>query len=1135
MYTTDGFSSDAKLLRGDTAGCYWAKSTELFTTGDADLDANRILCVTRGKYSTWTEDYRLLISDTYFTAKGDSDAEFEPDLEPGRSIKGVANMAVVKKFLVAAASSKNTDEMALYVTDDTLKWHRAVFPHDHKLTENAYTVLESTNYSIQLDVMSNSRSSNPMGVLFSSNSNGTYFTRNIEHTNRIPEGYVDFEKMSGVQGIVLVNVVDNWEEVQKSVSAHKKVVSSISFDDGRTWQNLKVGKDDLHLHSVTEMTNIGRVLSSPAPGLVMGVGNTGKYLKNYADGDTYVSDDAGVTWIKALDGPHKYEFGDQGSIIVAIAEGPTDTITYSLDHGKTWTAVDLPDKQFTAGILTTTQDSTSLKFLLIGYHFVDKETKEHIAMSIDFDDMHERTCGEDDLEKWYARVDDDEEPTCLMGHKQYYMRRKKDAECFLKQEFRDPEVMTEQCDCTIADFECDFNFVRSEDRKECEQKGNLIVPEGQCKAFDADTTFQGSSGWRLIPGNDCKRGSGAQKDEPVERKCSEAVGAPATGQPDSKQHPFAGNAFLERYYLERTAAGSGDDETIVARTSKDKIYLSKDHGKTWNEILKDVHVKFIIPHPYFNDVIYFLTANKEVYYSTDRGNNIREFGTKAPTYPDERHWPIMNFHPSHKDWIIWVGVKDKKCVGSKDKSRDCGAIASISEDRGDHWETLQRYVRKCEFVPAVQGQRREDKLIYCDVKTNESPDDENNPWQLVSSSNFFEDKTKHFDDIVDFATMSEFIVVATKDADTNMKAEASVDGSTFAEALFPSNFKVPHQSGYTVLDSSTHSVFLLVTVEVDPDYKYGTIIKSNSNGTSYVMSLSAVNQDHMGYVDFEKVLSIEGAALANVVANAKTAKEDKVKKLKTMITHNDGADWSLLTPPTADVVGNAFECSSASDKCALHIHGYTERDYKSHTYSSPTAVGVMLGIGNVGEFLGARKDADTFISTDAGITWAQAKKGAYMWEFGDQGSIIVLVKAKEETDVVYYSLDEGKSWREYKFSEKPVIVDEITTVPSDNSRNFVLWAKHADGLATINLDFSGLLDTECDLDVNKGDQDDYYLWRPKHPKQEDDCLFGHVSEYYRKRDEAKCFNGKTLIPRLHNIARNCSCTRQDFEWCVALS
>jgi Sortilin, neurotensin receptor 3,/Sortilin, neurotensin receptor 3, C-terminal len=443
---------------------------------------------------------------------------------------------------------------------------------------------------------------------------------------------------------------------------------------------------------------------------------------------------------------------------------------------------------------------------------------------------------------------------------------------------------------------------------------------------------------------------------------------------------------------------------------------------------------------------------------------------------------------------------------------------------------MRSYVRKCEFVPAVEGQRREEKLIYCDVKTEESPSNDNNPWQLMSSNDFFDTSTTHFKDIIGFATMSEFIVVARKDDATGMKAAASVDGSTFAEALFPSNFKVPpHQSGYTALDSSTHAVFLLVTVEPDSEYKYGTLIKSNSNGTSYVLSLNAVNQDEWGFVDFEKALSIEGVALANVLANPETAKEDGVKLLKTVITHNDGADWGYLPPPENDAERNAFDCGSDLEKCSVHIHGYTERKYKSHTYSSPTAVGIMLGIGNVGEYLGPKREADTFISTDAGITWKWAMKGPYMWEFGDQGSIIVLVNAMEETRVIHYSLNEGETWTEYPFADDPLLIDEITTVPSDNSRNFVLWAKTSDGLATINIDFSGITDRKCELNEEDPEAGDYYLWTPSHPEQEDDCLFGHISRYHRKRTEADCYNGR-IVERLHDIAFNCSCDRRDFEW-----
>ncbi|KAG9240971.1 hypothetical protein BJ878DRAFT_429139 [Calycina marina] len=1127
MVTTDGFSKSPKFLRAETEGCYWAKGAGLFTTGQKDLDANRILCVAKGKFSPWRKDYRLMVSDNYFQ----DEQEFEPELEPGRTVQGVVNMAVKQKYLLVAASADGTDEMALYVTDDTIKWHRAVFPHDHKLKEEAYTVLEGTNYSIQIDVMT-TRQSRPMGVFLSSNSNGTYFTRNIEHTNRDRDGFVDFEKVSGIQGIVLVNTVKNWEAVlDKGVP--REIRTEISFDDGRNFRAIKVKDDDLHLHSVTELSNSGRVFSSPAPGLVMGIGNTGTSLKPYKEGNLYVSDDAGATWFKGLDGPHKYEFGDQGSILVAIADdGLTDEVKYSINHGKDWKPVKLESKIKPLQI-TTTKDSTSLKFIVEAVE--DKrDNPKGFIIALDFDDLHEGKCKDSDIIDWYARVDDKGEPTCIMGHTQSYKRRKADADCFIKNEFVDPVPITKPCDCTDMDFECDFNFVRSEDRMECKRVGSLILPEGACKAFGPDDTFEASPGWRLIPGNDCKRISGPQKDDKVKAKCSESVAAPADGKINNSQKIFKGDRFEERkIYLERTGTSSGlagqDDETVIAQTDKG-IFLSHDHGKQWKEILENENIVQIYPHYYFNDVVFFVTSTTKVFYSMDRGENIEHF--EAPTPPNREGLAVLSFHPKYKDWFIWIGAKD--C----ESQETCHSVASITQDRGDsQWKTLMRYVGKCEFIRepehavSKEEKLKREKLIYCEAKEREDnkPD---NPMRLISSNDFFNESPRvHLTNVVDFATMSEFIVVATRDdkKDT-LSASASVNGENFAQAEFPHGFSVEHQKGYTVLDSSTHAVFLHVTTNNEEGLEYGSIIKSNSNGTSYVMSLEAVDRDTTGFVDFEKLIGLEGIAMVNVVANAKSknyAKEGK--KLKSVITHNDGAEWDYLKPPALDPDGKKFGCKGSTDKCSLNLHSYTERNNKAHTFYSNSAIGLMMGTGNVGEYLKPKGDeVATFFTPDGGVTWKSVKNGEYMWEFGDQGSIVVIVKDNQKTDVVYYTLDEGDIWQEYKFADEPIMINDLTTVPSDNARNFLLWGKKGSDLITINLDFAGLTDVKCVLDEKDVTGGDYYLWKPKHPKQDDDCFFGHVSQYHRKRVESKCYNGP-MIPHLHDIANNCTCTRRDFE------
>lgn len=1119
-YTTDGFKTPATQLRDNTRSCVFARSSEVFQTSEDDENDQRVICIVKGKYSSpWgSKENSISVSDDFFKT------EEEPILESDRMVKGIVNIAVVKGFVVAAASASGTDELALYVTDDAKTWHRAIFPADHKLEQDAYTILESTNYSIQVDVMT-TMPVNAMGVLFTSNSNGTYFTRNIEHTNRNFKGMVDFEKIQGIQGIVMVNVVDNWKDVEVSPMAEKKVKTKISFDDGRKFQAVTSEGDDIHLHSVTDMSNVGRVYSTLAPGLAMGIGNKGKYLKAYEEGDLYVSDTAGLSWKKALKGAHKYEFGDRGSVLLAIYdEGPTDSIAYSIDHGKTWKDADLGD-EVRARVLTTTPDSTSLKFLLTASQKKGSDI-EIYAYSINFEGLHERKCDKSDFEKWYARVDSDNEPTCVMGHKQWYRRRKPDADCFVEKEFEDPQPEYEPCACAKEDFECDYNYEPSDNGEKCQLAGRLpAFRDDQCRT--PEDTYKGSSGFRLIPGNACDRkAKGAVNlDEEVERSCQEGFRPPADGQIITTIRPFRASSFTEYYYLERTDRSQDHDETVIMRTDEREVFLTIDAGKTWDQVLKGEKIVSIYPHPYFNDRAFFLTGGKKVFYTINRGKSFGSF--EAPALPTSDSLPALTFHPKYKDWLIWTGAVN--CAGKG----DCHNDAFFTEDRGATWDHKLRYVNKCEFIKE-EGGGGLDNLIYCEQYKDELITES---LQLKYSDNWFADEKQPFDDILAFATMSEFIVVAARKPDDHnaLTCHASVDGKTFADAQFPPTFEVPAQKAYTVLESSSHAIFLHVTVNNRDDYEYGTLIKSNSNGTNYVMSLEGVNRNGKGYVDFEKMLGLEGVILVNQVSNTKEADEGIPKKIKSMITHNDGSQWAPLRAPAKDASGRPFDCDvKDTAKCSLHLHSYTERLDPHATFSSPSAIGLMMGVGNVGEFMGRKAEADTFITRDGGVEWHAVRKGNYMWEYGDQGSIIVIVEREVSVRSVFYTLNEGVDWIEYPFADTDYLISYISTVPSDKSRNFILWGQDstsAKEIATISLDFSGLTDNKCKLDENNPTDGDYYLWEPKHPASEDNCLLGHVAQYHRKIPDRKCYNGESIQHR-HDIARNCSCTRADFEWSV---
>ena len=92
------------------------------------------------------------------------------------------------------------------------------------------------------------------------------------------------------------------------------------------------------------------------------------------------------------------------------------------------------------------------------------------------------------------------------------------------------------------------------------------------------------------------------------------------------------------------------------------------------------------------------------------------------------------------------------------------------------------------------------------------------------------------------------------------------------------------------------SVFLHVTTSEPPAPFWGNILKSNSNGTYYGLSIDNVNRNDAGYVDFEKMIGLDGIALVNIVSNPTEAPLTGSKKLQSRITHNDGTPmFSVLS------------------------------------------------------------------------------------------------------------------------------------------------------------------------------------------------------------------------------------------------
>lgn len=1119
-YTDDMFKSGFKKIEVENLqSCKFTKSNVDFTVG---FD-NMIICVMEEFNSFGFLENTKVITSSDFFKNVQINEKLTDLLVSSVVIEGPYVILTVRSDKYATSTNSK-----LYLSRDGLNFHEAQFENQ---TRNwSYQILYSNKDMIYIAAYGKTNEIMPGADVYRSDYDGSFFTKIIDDI---------FANILGMSMISKVQMLDGvWITARHTDTFSERGVNSeskITLDDGKTWSPMKSNDDDcdfsdncsVHLAWVSHRAGDGKVVTGQTPGILVGVGNKGKYLTPKLDElETFVSRDGGLSWDKIASGPSIFSFGDLGNVIITVpvnvqyffnkdTSKSTDHFSYSLDQGMTWTEVKLNNNIIPLYILNN-EDNTDLTFVL---NSVDAKTQLPLLYTIDFSNAFKDTCKDSDMEEWISRYDPSiDKNTCVYGHNEVFTRRKSDAECFVNHLYEDLKVVERPCKCTNEDYQCSYGFTEKGDK--CEPNVQ-ILSERYC-IKDSNIKKVKLTSKILPPGNLCSGGVSQVYDDYVLHCDSKNIPKP---KPKIIANVIPLDEDIKYYQYFENDPQSEDllEDTLVILTEKNHIYISYDGGHTLGLVSADQEIIGYYFNPYHKNQLFLVSKGGMILYSKDRGHNFEQVA--SPYFVIGQENVNLIFSKSDENsFIISANTGCKTSTG-------CVRRALLMIDDGKNAIELPDGIRNCVFGDTVFEYENTSELLICDQVLNDNIQFS----KLISSRDLFKtDNNILVPKIVGFTTTDKYMVVGEVLEEQRLRALVSVDGKTFSEVKFPHDYDDIQQHAYTILDVASGELFFHLTTSSEPEKEYGALLKGNFNGTLFSTIHKHVNRNGNAFVDFEDVKSLEGLQLMNVVINADDLnKAGAEKKLSSLVSHNDGATWSLLSPPSIDSEGKRYNCKD----CSLHLHSYTERiDPSRDTFGSDSALGLLFGLGNVGNSLSPLEGDDTalYFSNDGGYEWSEVAKGRYMWEFGDQGTVLIISRYDEPIDSIQYSLDMGKTWQDYKFidDDKPkVIVKDLATVPSDTSLKFLMIAKEANGSSQklIPLDFTQIYSRQCSLYLQGPIGEDYEYFTPQPHNKGKGCLFGHKSKYLRRKANSDCFVGSAPLSLGFKQEENCQCTRDDYE------
>ncbi|XP_024913273.1 sortilin [Cynoglossus semilaevis] len=530
-----------------------------------------------------------------------------------------------------------------------------------------------------------------------------------------------------------------------------------------------------------------------------------------------------------------------------------------------------------------------------------------------------------------------------------------------------------------------------------------------------------------------------------------------------------------------------------------RLYRSTDYGKSFHDISSRINNTFIkeefgVSVGPGSSVI--LTADVPVvdnpggiiFASTDAGATF-----KFTQLPFHLVQPIT-YHPVNHDYLVALSID--------------GSLW-LSLDSGAKWTKVHDGVHSFSWGAGVN-------LFFSYSRVDAVDAEERGDLVLKTTKDLGRSFTIIHEDIFSFGYIGAFLFFSVMEDPRSPRVMyfSSDQGDTFSRALLPS---ASTEQFYSILDGDEDMLFM--HVDNPGDTFFGTMYTSDDRGILFSKSLERHLFDGHRKSDFRNITSLRGVYLTN--------KLDEDGRIRSVISFNRGGKWRQLKKP------ENVDCSEQTKRCNLHVHGEHSRNNRivpMLALSDPTAVGLVIAHGTVGDSLSSSQHPDVFVSSDGGYNWRATLRGPHHYSILNSGGLIVAVEAQREGQVktIKFSTDEGQCWKLYNFTEQPFFFAGLASEPGTKAMNVSVWGfrPEEDGQpmwVAVTIDFQSLITREC------GDED-YEEWLAHSTEQGDPerngCVLGVKETYRRLKKQSVCRNGKSFV--VTKKQTSCLCVRDDY-------